>query len=137
MKEKEEETEFKVKDRRRFSSETGEIKDPNPEEPLPPKPETPHRASEPSVDETGTRDVEVTFPGFILGLSSQALFFLGQIPDPKGGQGQQDLSAARQIIDILSMLSDKTRGNLGKDEQTLLERILFDLRTKYIELSKA
>ena len=138
MEKKEEETQFEVKDRRRFSPETGEIKDPPAQKVKAPDPEPPPPSSDPSTEKTSSRDVEVTFPGFVLGLSSQALMFLGQIPDLQGGggQNQKDLPAARQLIDVLSMLSDKTRGNLEKDEQTLLERILFDLRTKYIELSK-
>ena len=63
--------------------------------------------------------------------------FMGQIRDPEGGTDQTNLPAARQLVDILSMLSDKTRGNLEAEEQKLLDQLLFDLRTKYIEISKS
>ena len=76
---------------------------------------------------------EINFPTFVISLSTQALAHLGEIPDPVAGAIQVDLGAARQLIDILGMLKDKTAGNLDGDEATLLEHALFDLRMKYVE----
>ena len=79
---------------------------------------------------------EITFGTFVVGLSTQALVHLGEIPDPLSGQPSADLPAAQQLIDIIAILKDKTRGNLDHDEDTLLETILFELRMKYVERAR-
>jgi hypothetical protein len=76
---------------------------------------------------------EITFGTFVVGLSTQALVHLGEIPDPLSGQPSADLPAAQQLIDIIAILKEKTRGNLDRDEDALLETILFELRMKYVE----
>lgn len=72
----------------------------------------------------------------MVGLSTQALAALGEMPDPMSGQRSKDLNAAQQLIDIIGMLREKTRGNLDRDEDGLIEAILFDLRMKYVELAR-
>ena len=79
---------------------------------------------------------EMTFGTFLVGLSTQALMLLGDIPDPQTGQPQQDLVGAQQLIDIIGMLELKTRGNLDRDEAQLIEAILYELRMKYVERAK-
>jgi hypothetical protein len=79
---------------------------------------------------------EITFGTFLMSLSTEALVHLGEMPDPAGGQPQPDLAMAQQLVDILGMLRDKTRGNLDHDEQALLDAILFDLRMKYVEIAR-
>ncbi|MBV8056497.1 MAG: DUF1844 domain-containing protein [Deltaproteobacteria bacterium] len=79
---------------------------------------------------------EITFGTFVVGLSTQALVHLGELPDPHTNQQTTDLSAAQQLIDIIVMLEHKTRGNLDQDEQTMLETILFELRMKYVERAR-
>ncbi len=79
---------------------------------------------------------ELTFATFVVGLSTQALVHLGEMPDPHSGQFAPDLPAAEQVIDIIAMLQDKTRGNLDGDEAQLLESILFELRMKYVERAR-
>jgi len=79
---------------------------------------------------------EITFGTFVVGLSTQALVHLGEIPDPLSGQPSADLPAAQQLIDIIAILKEKTRGNLDHDEDTLLETILFELRMKYVERAR-
>jgi hypothetical protein len=76
---------------------------------------------------------EITFGTFVVGLSTQALMHLGELPDPQTNQRAVDLPAAQQLIDIIAMLENKTRGNLDRDEQSMLEAILFELRMKYVE----
>ena len=77
------------------------------------------------------------FPSFVLSLSTTALVHLGEIADPSSGAREVNLEAAQQMIDILSMLQDKTRGNLAGDEQKLLEAVLYDLRIKFVQASRA
>jgi hypothetical protein len=79
---------------------------------------------------------EITFGTFVVGLSTQALVHLGEIPDPLSGQPSADLPAAQQLIDIIAILKEKTRGNLDRDEDALLEAILFELRMKYVERAR-
>jgi uncharacterized protein DUF1844 len=79
---------------------------------------------------------EITFGTFVVGLSTQALVHLGEIPDPLSGQPSADLAAAQQLIDIIAILKEKTQGNLDRDEDALLETILFELRMKYVERAR-
>jgi hypothetical protein len=78
---------------------------------------------------------EVTFATFVFSLSSSALVHLGEIPEPESQRTQVDLTLARQIIDTLGMLSDKTRGNLDPDEERLIKSILYDLRLRFVQKS--
>jgi Domain of unknown function (DUF1844) len=79
---------------------------------------------------------EITFGTFLVGLSTQALMHLGDIPDPQTGKPEQDLVGAQQLIDIIGMLEQKTRGNLDRDEAQLIEAILYELRMKYVERAR-
>jgi hypothetical protein len=81
-------------------------------------------------------DVPVTFSTFLLGLSTQALLHLGEVPNPASGQVETDLIAAKQVIDILGMIEAKTRGNLDQAEQGLAESVLYDLRIRYVEIAR-
>ena len=130
--EEKEDQEFKVQDRRRLSPETGELRKEGEDAKVSSEPAETKAESAP----TSSSLPEVTFPGFILGLSAQAMMYLGEVPDPQGGGPTKDPVAARQLIDIIGLLKDKTTGNLEKDEEQLIERILFDLRTKYVESTK-
>jgi hypothetical protein len=88
--------------------------------------------------ETATdRDAtEVTFVGFVLSLAHTAAVHLGDVADPVGGTtGEVHLPAAQQMIDILALLEQKTRGNLSAEERQLLEQILFELRMRFLEIA--
>jgi hypothetical protein len=78
----------------------------------------------------------VDFSTFILSLSHSALMHLGQAPHPETGSVETSLPMARQTVDLISMLEEKTRGNLSGEEERLVSQILFDLRMRYVELSK-
>jgi hypothetical protein len=80
---------------------------------------------------------QVDFATFVLSLSHSALMHLGEAPDPETGGIQKNLPLARQTIDLIAMLEEKTRGNLVGDEERLIGQILFDLRMRFIEHSKA
>jgi len=79
---------------------------------------------------------EISFSSFILSLSSSALLHFGEIPDPITNRKERNMLMAKQTIDILGILQEKTRGNLSKDEQQLTDNLLHDLRLRYIEESK-
>lgn len=76
------------------------------------------------------------FSTFILSLSHSALLHLGDAPHPDTDVVDTSLPLARQTIDLLGLLEDKTRGNLSGDEERLLTQILFDLRMRFLERSK-
>jgi uncharacterized protein DUF1844 len=79
----------------------------------------------------------VTFVGFVLSLAHTAAYHFGDVPDPVTGQsGTANLAAAQQIIDILSLLEEKTRGNLTAEERQLLEQLLYELRLRYVEATR-
>ncbi len=75
------------------------------------------------------------FSFLVNSLAMQALFSLGQIPHPATGKPVFDLDHAKHGIDLLDMLSAKTKGNLSDDEAKLLSSTLYDLRTRYIAAS--
>ena len=77
-----------------------------------------------------------TFSSLILSLSTQALFALGEIAESPDAEPQIDLQAGRQLIDLLGVLQEKTHGNLDEDESQLMERILYDLRLRFVEISR-
>lgn len=79
----------------------------------------------------------IDFATFVLSLSHSALMHLGEAPNPETGKLEKSLSLARQTIDLIAMLEEKTKGNLTGDEERLLGQILYDLRMRYVELSKA
>jgi hypothetical protein len=79
---------------------------------------------------------EIDFATFIISLATSAFYHLGQMPHPETQQPEVNLPLAKQTIDILGVLQGKTRGNLSRDEEKLLENLLYDLRLKYVELAK-
>jgi len=121
---------FQVKDRRRFS-ETGEARADAPDEPAAERAPTPSPPPGPAEPEE-----PVNFSTFILGLSTQALLHLGEIPNPVTQTVERDLTAAKQVIDILGILREKTRTNLEPSEESLLDSVLYDLRMRYVDLAQ-
>jgi hypothetical protein len=78
----------------------------------------------------------VDFATFILSLGHSALVHLGVAPDPGGGHAERDLALAKQTIDLLGILAEKTKGNLNGQEERLMEQLLYDLRSQYVEATK-
>jgi len=70
----------------------------------------------------------VSFSSFVVSLATSAMTHLGQGPSPT-----VDLDMARQTIDLLAVLHEKTKGNLDDEERQLLETVLTETRTKYVE----
>jgi hypothetical protein len=79
----------------------------------------------------------LTFPAFVLSLAHSAALYFGDIPDPATGERHPaNLQGARQMIDILTLLEEKTRGNLTAEERQLLDQLLFELRLRFVEAQK-
>jgi hypothetical protein len=134
--EKQEGKGFTVQDRRRFSPETGEAREDAPEKPQEAATENKAASATTAQRESAESLPEFDFSTFVISLSTQALMHLGEIADPLSGNVNKDIGAAKQMIDIVGMLRDKTKGNLNSGEETLIEGILFDLRMKYVEAVK-
>lgn len=73
---------------------------------------------------------------FILSLSHSALVHLGDAPDPTGGPSEISLPMARQTIDLLSLLQEKTKGNLTGAEEHMMDQVVYELQMRYVEVSK-
>lgn len=76
---------------------------------------------------------EVNFSSFLFSLASSAFVHLGAVPEPGTGETKKDLPLAKQTIDILGLLREKTRGNLTSEEENLFDHLLYDLRMQYIK----
>jgi hypothetical protein len=76
---------------------------------------------------------EVTFSAFVYSLSTSALVHLGEIPEPVTEKMDKNLPLAKQTIDILGILQEKTKGNLTQEEENLLNSFLYDLRMRYVK----
>ena len=76
---------------------------------------------------------EINFATFIISLNASALMHLGVIGDPTSGKKVKNLVMGKQTIDILSMIEEKTKGNLTTEEENMLKNILYDLRIIYVK----
>jgi hypothetical protein len=76
---------------------------------------------------------EVDFNFFVLSLSSSAMMQMGVIPNPLTKKKEKNMEIAKQTIDIIAMLENKTKGNLTQEEDQFLSSILYDLRMKFVE----
>jgi hypothetical protein len=76
---------------------------------------------------------EINFTSFIFSLSTSALIQLGEIEDPFTKKQSKDLPIAKQTIDLIGMLREKTKGNLPSEEGNFLDNVLFDLRMRYVK----
>jgi hypothetical protein len=74
----------------------------------------------------------IDFPSYILSYYTQGLVLLGEVPNPYTQKKEEDAEAARHTIEILTLLQEKTRGNLTREEEQLLGGILYELRIKYM-----
>jgi len=140
-----EDAELKVTDRRLFTAD-GQLRGEavtleREEEPRVPTSTTVDRAWSPpeAGGEFERRPIEepagVDFSMVVNSMAELALLFLGEIPHPSTGEPAVDLRRARIQIDMLDLLRVKTRGNLAPEEEHLLERVLYELRMRYLHRS--
>jgi len=147
---------FRVIDRRRFAPDGSERSEDEPREQapeapppdaaaashaVPPRPEREPELATPTgapYEGDAGAPMEPTFGTLLISLSTQALMYLGEmeIPGLEGEGARKDLPAARNIIDLLAVLERKTAGNLDADEAALLEQILYDLRMRFVAISR-
>jgi len=76
---------------------------------------------------------ELTLSTFILSLSTSALVCLGELPDPISSENNVNLPLAKQTINIIEILKEKTKGNLSEDEERLIDGVLYDLHIRYVK----
>ena len=125
---KEERSEIKINDKRRFNPDGTEKADSPKDEPKPQEKKS-ENVQEPKI----TQELPpISFAGLVLSLAGSAQTALGIAPDPFTHQLKKDLTQAKQTIDLLGILEEKTKGNLQKEEEELLKVILSDLRVRYI-----
>jgi uncharacterized protein DUF1844 len=79
---------------------------------------------------------ELSFTAFVISLASSAAIHLGDIANPEtGAKAEPNLEGASQMIEILSLLEEKTKGNLSAEERQVLEQVLYELRMRFVEVS--
>ena len=126
---------FVIKDKRIFAK--GDEDQPIKEETEKPLDEVTAEESESAAaqeqEETDYQLPEINFATFIFSLNHSVLVHLGVMDDPSTGKMARNLPIAKQTIDILGMLEEKTQGNLTEDEENMLKNILYDLRMIYIK----
>jgi Domain of unknown function (DUF1844) len=88
--------------------------------------------------QTSTQSGELSqrFIEFVMMHAQNAALFLGQIPNPKTGEGEVNLELAKMFIDQLAMIQEKTRGNLTNEETTVLRNTLSNLQMVYVEVAR-
>ncbi|MEN6617224.1 MAG: DUF1844 domain-containing protein [Syntrophorhabdus sp.] len=79
---------------------------------------------------------ELNFSTFLLSLSTSAMVALGELPDPIKNENAVNLILARQTISIIEILKEKTMGNLSREEEQLIDGILYDLHIRYVRAAK-
>jgi Domain of unknown function (DUF1844) len=117
---------FVVRDRRGASSG---------DKPAPPPAPAPKDASSPASEAAQGSGMPVTFGSFVISLGSSSLMLMGEQLDPQQPAMPVNLPQAKEIIDLLSVLEAKTKGNLTTDEQAVLRDMLYALRMKYVSLT--
>ncbi len=137
--------EFKVIDRRQFTSDGQSRAD---AEPVPPRKETPppplppssppparSKQPEPSGPAPAQRG-PVNFQHLVLSFATTAMFQMGMMENPGEEQPQADMAAAQETIGLLNVLEEKTKGNLTQEEEGLLSNSLYELRMYFVEISR-
>jgi hypothetical protein len=81
---------------------------------------------------------QLSFNAFVLSLASTAAIHFGDLPDPMSGErAEVNLEGAAQMIEVLSLLELKTRGNLTAEEREILGQVLYELRMRFVEATNA
>ena len=81
---------------------------------------------------------QVSFVAFLYSLATNVAVLLGDMPDPFSNETRPpDLDAATQLIDVIAMLEEKTRGNLTAEERQMIDQVLYELRMRFVEVKKA
>ncbi len=124
------EEQFTIRDKRRFM-EGGEEAGPPKEEQTPKE----ERAEAGAEEQPHEIPAEINFAAFVFSLGRSAFVHLGEEPDPVSGEKKVSLQLAKETIDIISMLDEKTKGNLTQEEGQLMKNLLYALRMRYVEIA--
>lgn len=138
---------FKVADRRKFT-EDGQLRDSVEEAPSgaaspagasgpAPGREKVAESASPPVHGQESQDSKIDFRTLVLSLATTAMFQMGLAANPETGKVEKDLPGARQTIEILEVLQEKTRGNLNAEETRLLDQCLNDLKMGFVQNSRS
>ena len=103
--------------------------------PTPPTPEAAPAESHQADAHGHAGHLPVNFSSFVISMGSSALMLMGEQLDPQQPTMPLNLPQAKEIIDLLSMLEEKTRGNLTPDEQVVMKDMLYALRMKFVSLT--
>ena len=122
-----EEKGFVIRDRRGRGADSQETPPSAPVEPAT------ARAQDSPTGQEAEQRLPATFLSFVYSLGTSALMLLGENPAQQGSGHAQNLGHAQEIIDILSILETKTKGNLTQEEEAVLQEMLYALRIKYVE----
>jgi hypothetical protein len=136
---KENESSFKVVERRRFQADGTVKKDAVDAEPRKAEPQIPKESAgerKATVQPTAAQSSPIDFMTFVASLGATALAALGALPKGAAGDIPENTDLAREYIDILGMLQAKTRGNLTREEEASLQRLLTDLRLQFVEKTR-
>jgi hypothetical protein len=86
------------------------------------------------ADQETQEETGITFTGFVVSLATTAAVHFGDIPDPGTGQrAEPNLPAAAQMIELIALLQDKTKGNLSAPEEQLIDDLLYELRMRFVQ----
>ncbi len=125
-----EDDQFTIRDKRRFKDGGDDAGVQNDKEAGKKEPEESGAEEKPDLIPT-----EISFAAFIFSLGRSAFIHLGEEPDPVSGEKKVSLQLAKETIDIISMLEEKTKGNLVQEEGQLIKNLLYALRMRYVEIS--
>ena len=125
--------EVRVEDRRYFDQEGNPIAQEEQKEP--PQTHEQHQAEPPESKQTSGTPPGLDFVAILFTYVHTALMYLGEVKDPDGNESE-NVEGARQMIDILEVMQQKTKGNLTKHEEQYLESALYDLRMRYMKKAK-
>jgi hypothetical protein len=138
MEEEKKEKGFVIKDRRHFD-ESGSVREEEEAKKAESKPEDKIEQTSPPGEEPDSAPPEdgplpeINFASFIFSLSTTAMYHFGDFPDPTTKEAKRNLAAAKQTIDVLTILKTKTEGNLEEDEKELLDGVLYELRMRFVK----
>jgi uncharacterized protein DUF1844 len=144
---------FKVTDRRLFNPDGTLREDALIEEAAPAPPPEPQPAVSPSSTQPQRQFAAATAPElqpepeeaepertmfneFLMGIASSAFIYLGLVEHPATGRRQVDMTAAKESIDMLVMLREKTKGNLTRGEEKFFDDLLSDLKMQYVSMRR-
>jgi hypothetical protein len=141
----EDEKKFEVRDKRVFNQEGEQVREPSKESPAPDFTPAGGEVGKHTEEHGGhTHDEEhghthpegelppVDFISFVGSLGASALMYLGEKVAPDQPEGLKDLHGAKQMIDLIALLEEKTKGNLTDDESSMMKSLLYNLRMRYV-----